>query len=368
MDFPTDVLSIEKRITRIDPIAYARNRNFLNGSVTHLSPYITHGYVSLPELRDRVLQKYTKKESYIFIFELAWREFFQRVWEQEGDAIFYSLKHTQENVLYTTGLPTAYVQKKTTIHALDTALFELEKYGYIHNHARMWLAMLVCTVAKTDWYEGARHMYYHLLDGDRASNSLSWQWVAGTFSSKPYIANQEMINKFANTKQTNTYLDTTVEILRERSVPQILTEHSSFELVFDDSMLLSESMQLSDITQKEIWVYSMWTLDPKWAPTTNTNIHKILFIDSEDLALFPMSPMRIEFILSLSRNIQDLKIYYGTREEFFSRCTDSLLYRKHHAALIDWPGTVSEPEYLFSGVNTISGSFMSFWKKCEKFL
>mgnify|MGYP006195700273 CR=1 FL=1 len=60
----------------------------------------------------------------------------------------------------------------------------------------MYLAAMVCNNAKSHWLTPARWMYYHLLDGDLASNALSWQWVAGTFSHKKYIANQQNINKY----------------------------------------------------------------------------------------------------------------------------------------------------------------------------
>jgi outer membrane protein OmpA-like peptidoglycan-associated protein len=66
-------------------------------------------------------------------------------------------------------------------------------------------------IFKAAWLPGAKWMYAHLLDHDPAANFLSWQWVAGTFSSKKYIANQENINKYTNTKQEGSFLDTEYE-------------------------------------------------------------------------------------------------------------------------------------------------------------
>lgn len=368
MDFPTDISTIEKRIKDIDPIAYSKNRNYINGSVTHLSPYITHGVVSLPHVRDTVLKKYSVKDSYVLIFELAWREFFQRTWEVKQDAIFSSLRHTQEGLMTHQGLPKSYIQKETTINAIDTALRDLEYNGYVHNHARMWLAMLVVTIAKHAWWEGAKHLYYHLLDGDRASNTLSWQWVAGTFSSKQYIANQEMINKFALTKQDSTYLDFPIETLRSKEVPLELTETIPLNLPLDDAPLSNVSMEKQEILKSETWLYSMWTLDPKWQPTTNTTTQKILFIDADDLKQFPMSPKRISFVLKLAYNIPNIKIFYGHENDIFNSLTNNPLYRKYHPAITQWPGTQTPPEYLFPQVNSIPNGFMSFWKKCEPYL
>lgn len=368
MHFPTDEDSIRERVRAIDPIEYGKSRNFLCGKVTHLSPYITHGYISLRHLRDVVLKKYSVQQSYTFIFELAWREFFQRTWEKEGDAIFWSLKHPQENVVHESGLPEAYLLKKTGIQAIDNALVGLEAHGYVHNHARMWMAMLVANISKTSWWEGARHMYYHLLDGDRASNTLSWQWVAGTFSAKQYVANQEMINKYALASQYKTYLDKPVNMLLGGNVPDELSQNKSFELVLDDVALLRESMSLSELKKKETWLYSMWTLDPYWQPARSTDVQKILFIDMDDLAMFPMSAKRITFFLALSKNILDLKVFYGKMSDLETLLSDVVVYKKHHPALFNWPGEASDSEYLFPEVIDIPGGFMSFWKKCERYL
>lgn len=372
MNFPTDALSIEKRIEAIDPIAYAKSRNYLNGSVTYISPYLTHGYITLPYLRDRVLKRFSKKDSYTFIFELAWREFFSRTWEMKGDAIFTSLKHEQEGVHEKKGLPKAYLLKKTGIRAIDTSLHDLEESGYVHNHARMWMAMLITNVAKIAWWEGARHMYYHLLDGDRASNSLSWQWVTGTFSSKRYIANQEMINKYALTPQYETYLDVPVEtLLTDKGVPQELSDSSPFKLPLDDGELLFSSFSLSEMRKKETWLYSMWTLDPQWTPTISGNsgdVEKILFVEREDLALFPMSAKRITFFLELAKNITGIKVFYGSLSDIEKALSGISVYKKHHPGIFHWLGTVSSPDYLFPEVKEVPGGFMSYWKKCEAYL
>ena len=71
----------------------------------------------------------------------------------------------------------------------------------------MYIASIVCNIAKSHWKLPSKWFYYYLLDGDLASNNLSWQWVCGANSSKKYYANQENINKFCFTKQKNTFLD-----------------------------------------------------------------------------------------------------------------------------------------------------------------
>lgn len=79
---------------------------------------------------------------------------------------------------------------------MDAFARELHETGYIHNHARMWLAAYVVHWRKIRWQAGARWFLTHLLDGDPASNNLSWQWVASTFSHKPYFFNRENLETY----------------------------------------------------------------------------------------------------------------------------------------------------------------------------
>jgi deoxyribodipyrimidine photo-lyase len=83
----------------------------------------------------------------------------------------------------------------------------------------MYTAALACDMAQTHWLKPTQWMYYYLLDGDWASNALSWHWVAGTFSKKQYVANQENINKYTGTYQTNTYLDVSHDALPLKEIP-----------------------------------------------------------------------------------------------------------------------------------------------------
>ena len=86
---------------------------------------------------------------------------------------------------------------RTGLSVIDKTVHTLYETGYLHNHARMWLASYVVHLRKIHWRVGADWLYAHLLDGDLASNHLSWQWVAATFSSKPYLFNAENVAKYA---------------------------------------------------------------------------------------------------------------------------------------------------------------------------
>jgi deoxyribodipyrimidine photo-lyase len=89
---------------------------------------------------------------------------------------------------------------QTGLACMDAFTNDLAANGYLHNHARMWLAAYVVHWRRVRWQVGARWFLQHLLDGDPASNNLSWQWVASTFSSKPYFFNRENLERYTNGK------------------------------------------------------------------------------------------------------------------------------------------------------------------------
>ena len=212
MTFPVSYTEIKERIDTINPIAYAKTRNFIDGAVTKLSPYISRGVISLPMIKDAILNKFNRYQAEKLLQELAWREYWQRVWEEKGDEIFVDLKQEQ-TLVQSKNIPSAILHASTGIDAIDQSIQELYQTGYMHNHCRMYVASITCNIAQCHWLKPSQWMYYHLLDGDPASNSLSWQWVAGTFSSKKYYCNQENINKYCYTHQRNTFLDESYEVL-----------------------------------------------------------------------------------------------------------------------------------------------------------
>ena len=186
------------RIARVQPAAYARTRNHLDGAVTGLSPYLTHGLVTLPEVLAGVLQRESLPVQHKLVFELAWREFFRHAWAHAGDGILHSLHSGPlPDAAYAAVLPPDIRQARTDIPAIDEAVRTLYATGTLHNHARLWLASYVVHLRHVHWRAGADWLAAHLLDGDLASNHLSWQWVAGTGSSKPYLFNADNVARYA---------------------------------------------------------------------------------------------------------------------------------------------------------------------------
>ena len=188
----------QSRIAAVRPAAYARTRNALDGAVSGLSPYITHGFVSLSDVLSGVASRQTIGVQDKFVFELGWRAFFRHVWQHRGNAILRSLHEGPlPDHAYSRELPADIRQACTGVPVIDEAVRALYATGTLHNHARMWLASYVVHVRKVHWRAGADWLYGHLLDGDLASNHLSWQWVAGTGSSKPYLFNADNVARYA---------------------------------------------------------------------------------------------------------------------------------------------------------------------------
>jgi deoxyribodipyrimidine photo-lyase len=189
------------QLARIRPgREYAATRNHLDGAVTRLSPYLRHGVLGLAEVRDIALGKVNRpSEAGKFTSELAWRDYFQRVYRVIGEGIWEDREPIKTGLAapdYAGELSEDIRQGNTGLACIDAFSRELVQTGYLHNHARMWMAAYVVHWRRIKWQAGARWFLEHLLDGDPASNNLSWQWVASTFSHKSYIFNRQNLEQY----------------------------------------------------------------------------------------------------------------------------------------------------------------------------
>ncbi|MEM7806703.1 MAG: FAD-binding domain-containing protein [Planctomycetota bacterium] len=190
----------KRRLDAVRPEQYAKTRNHLDGAVTQLSPYIRHRVMSLSQVRDAALMKVSHpRQAGKLVQELAWHDFFQRVYAAVGEeGVWHDLEpwktgHGPSD--YADELPAEIEAGETGIDWVDHFAWQLSEEGWLHNHARMWLACYVVHVRRIRWQAGAKWFLRHLVDGDPASNNLSWQWVASTFSSKPYFMNRGNVVK-----------------------------------------------------------------------------------------------------------------------------------------------------------------------------
>lgn len=209
----------ETALSKIDAVSlaqYARTRNALDGRVSRLSPYLTHGVTDVPEVISRLASRTSIGWQDKFSFELGWREYFHHVWRSQRNDIWRNQRPLPADgvVAYALEMPEDIISATTGVAIIDAQVRALYATGYLHNHARMWIASYVVHIRKVDWRAGARWMVGHLLDGDLASNTLSWQWVAGTWTGKPYLFNAENVEKYApGFDHAGTAIDSTYEAL-----------------------------------------------------------------------------------------------------------------------------------------------------------
>lgn len=418
MIFEIEYKKIIEKIKSINTHKYAASRNFLNGDVSYISAYLTHGVVSLPQVLKLVTENESSEKSGVhekFIQELAWREYFHRVWQAREDAGFdifdnvYQSEHIEadSSVQYKSGIPKAYLDisestdssrgentenkiqmnnSSTGIKSIDENIKNLVNYGYMHNHARMWTSMLSANIANYKWQDVSAWMYYYLLDGDMASNTFSWQWVAGTFSNKKYIANQENINKYdGKNREMGTYLDTDYENLYNAKLPGGMLNNVSFNLATDFTKLEEKNINsevyfefLKNIIDKnkKTLFYHIWNLDPIWCESENAN--RILIIEKSILEAFPMSTKRIDFVLELAKNMSDkyadFSIVFVEDDASFKKLlmlidVNTSIY-KDYPLCNHWSDVYSvksiDRDWLYPGYAWKSGGFMNFWSKVNK--
>ncbi|MEQ8325314.1 MAG: FAD-binding domain-containing protein [Cytophagales bacterium] len=353
--FPTAIDEILERISKVDPLKYAQTRNYGDGAVTFLSPYISRGVISTKQVFDHVVTMglpWEKIEK--LVQELAWRDYWQQVWIAKGENIHTDMKSRQRPVS-NLEIPDAVIKASTGIEEVDRAINHLYETGYMHNHMRMYVASICCNISYSHWREPSRWMYAHLLDGDLASNQLSWQWVAGTFSKKKYYANQENINKFFHSDQIDTFLDVSYEELMKMKTPEILSETSSLDL----KTILPPTTGPTVRPGLKTLVYNYYNLDPNWHK--GEGLQRVLLLEPSFFEAHPVSSLCIDFVLDLAKNIADISIFVGEFKDLQLECGDEIHF-KEHPTNSHYVGT-EEPREWLTGIQGYFPSFFSFWKK-----
>ena len=362
MKFPTDYKSIKERILEIEPIEYCKSRNFLDGKVTHLSPYISRGVISTKQVFDYVMTLgYDYYQIEKLLQELAWRDYWQQIWIHKGNAIDYDLRSEQKGAIHQS-LSCAILHRRTGITAIDNGIETLYQTGYMHNHLRMYTASIACNIGKNHWRYPAKWMYYHLLDGDWASNALSWQWVAGTNSNKQYIANQNNINKYCKTEDKGTFLDVNYEDLSEISIPKQLEDIVNHEFKTD----LPKQDKIIFYSELPTALYTYYNLDPKWRDTQKMN--RVLLLEPSFFDKYPVNEKCIQFVKDLAKNIENCQVYVGEFSEFQEEYNPIQVYFKEHPTNNHYKGIEDARDWIAPEVEGDFKSFFAYWKQCKKHL
>ncbi len=201
---------LDKFIER-DISNYNTKRNFDFGvtnrnNVSCISPYITHRLINEYETTKLVLKKYPFQKVDKFIQEIFWRVYWKgwlelrpKVWTD----FIEDLKTIKEDDKYLKA-----INGDTEVECFNDWVNEIKKFNYLHNHTRMLFASIWIFTLGLPWQKGAEFFMKHLFDGDPASNTLSWRWVAGIQTKgKNYLAQSWNISKFTNNKYKNVKLN-----------------------------------------------------------------------------------------------------------------------------------------------------------------
>ena len=378
--FPPTLAAAQARIAAVRPADYARSRNAIDGAVSRLSPYITHGFVSLPEVLAGVLAGVAAQHrltvQHKFVFELGWREYFHHVWHQRGDGILQSLHPGPlPDAAYAGAVPPDIRQGRTGVPAIDQAVRALYATGYLHNHARMWLASYVVHLRKVHWRVGADWMLAHLLDGDLASNHLSWQWVAGTGSHKPYLFNADNVQRYAPVEwhSGGSVVDTSYDALDRiaRSAKPGLASRSAQGI--DEPALSTLPPALSpplpaDVAGRDIWLVHPWALGDPPGDLSPSCI-RLAWWPTQYHAAWPWSPARWSFVSARMLALAPLG-WASSGEQLASALATArsvqTVANPHISALLPHSVQQRAPLRLFSDVDRSCDSFSSWWNRSTR--
>ncbi len=218
MNFGTSRASAIENLNRFvdqNLFEYSKLRNFDYGpdnrsNISCLSPYITHGIISELEVIKKSLSKFSFSKNEKFIQEVLWRTYWKgwlelrpNVWTDYLNELRKIRKEFKDNQNYKNA-----IEGNTNIECFNEWIKELKETNYLHNHARMWFASIWIFTLDLPWQLGAEFFMKHLYDGDAASNTLGWRWVAGIQTQgKNYLASEWNIKKFTNNRFSNIKLN-----------------------------------------------------------------------------------------------------------------------------------------------------------------
>ncbi len=251
---------------------YSKLRNFDFGpesrsNVSCLSPYITHGIISEKEIIKKSLDKFSFTKNEKFIQEVLWRTYWKgwlelrpNVWNDYLIELKKIREDFKDNKEYLNA-----IEGKTNIECFNFWVNELKGNNYLHNHARMWFASVWIFTLELPWQLGAEFFMQHLYDGDAASNTLGWRWVAGIQTQgKHYLASEWNIKKFTNNRFQNIKLNENATpkiseksysiIKQDFSTPQDIEEKN---LVIFENSLSFEITDFKDNNFKKIYIISI---------------------------------------------------------------------------------------------------------------
>jgi len=281
---------------------YSKLRNFDFGpdnrsNISCLSPYITHGIINELEVVDKSLKKFSFAKNEKFIQEVLWRVYWKgwlelrpNVWSDYLLELGKVKDQFKNNQNYLDA-----IEGKTNIDCFNEWVIELKESNYLHNHTRMWFASIWIFTLELPWQLGAEFFMQHLYDGDAASNTLGWRWVAGVQTQgKHYLASEWNINKFTNNRFKNIKLNENApSIFSDKTYSINKKDFLNPEILEDKTLLIFENnttFEFSDFKEQKF--------------------KKILLVSNETNRAIELSEKVLKFKADL---LEDQKIRLGEK-------------------------------------------------------
>ena len=266
MNFPTTRKNALRKLDDFienNILGYTKLRNFDFGiqnrkNISCLSPYVSHGIISEIEIINKVLKKHLFNKTEKFIQEVLWRIYW-RGWLELRPMVWndYLIKLKVLNEEYKTNKNYLNAIKgETNIQCFNDWVNELKETNYLHNHTRMWFASIWIFTLELPWELGAEFFLKHLYDGDSASNTLGWRWVAGIQTpGKHYVASEWNIKKFTNNRYEKIRLNESAVPIKNNKTYSISKkdfinpkiDDGKILLIFDNNL----SFEFSDFRDKK---------------------------------------------------------------------------------------------------------------------
>ena len=333
---------------------YSKLRNFDFGpeqrkNVSSISPYITHGVLSEIEVIKNSLKKFSFAKNEKFVQEVLWRIYWKgwlelrpMVWSDYIVELKKLKKDFYNNKNYLNA-----IEGKTNIECFNYWISEIKKYNYLHNHARMWFASIWIFTLNLPWQLGAEFFMKYLLDGDSASNTLGWRWVAGVQTKgKNYIASEWNIKKFTNNRFSQIKLNENPQpIIDNKNYSILKNDFLNNEINNNDNLIVFEnslSIECSDFKEfdfKNVYLVQKDNdtreikldekvlkfkedlisdqkirLENKSSKIEIINVKDLKNLDGNNIALYPSIGEINDFLIS--NNLKNIKYLYRKIDQY----------------------------------------------------
>ena len=283
-------------LNTFDPKKYAKTRNFVDGNVSRLSPYITHGVITTKECVEKIFENHDIKSAEKFLMELVWKEFWMQVQRNYGNAFVHeAIRDDKTNIQKSDLIPESLMNAQTDTKRVNDSVLMLQQEWRLHNHIRMRFASRCIHRAKLDRKKLADWTYYHFIDGELSSNHLSRQRVNSTFANKPYFMNEWNLQKYWKWTEDHNLRGTYEKVGEKLFNPERTSPYWKESDMYDT--LVTPLENIKKYCQNCLWdhthvqILTPWKLDEQ---LLGNDIHTLIVLDSQFTQLHPRSQHRLD--------------------------------------------------------------------------